>query len=136
MIIERLKADLVRDEDQRLKPYTDTVGKTTIGVGRNLDDVGITVEESDYLLENDIGRSMADLDRNAPWWRNLPERPARGLVNMCFNMGWPRLSGFKNMLAALEAGDWQQAATEALDSRWAKQVGARSERIASLIREA
>ncbi|MCP4536925.1 MAG: glycoside hydrolase family protein, partial [Chloroflexi bacterium] len=122
MKIDTLKADLIRDEGLKLKPYTDTVGKLTIGVGRNLDDVGITEDEADYLLGNDVNWAMDDLDRNVAWWRDLPEGPARALVNMCFNMGWSRLSGFRNMLAALEAGDWQQAATEALDSRWASQV--------------
>jgi len=135
MDMNELKAELVRDEGLRLKPYEDTAGKLTIGVGRNLDDVGLTEEEAGYLLENDVGRSMVDLDRNAPWWRSMSDARQRALVNMCFNLGWPRLSQFKNMLAALEAGDFVRAAAEALDSRWARQVGRRSARIAVRIRE-
>ncbi len=135
MNIEQMKTELVRDEGLRLKPYKDTVGKLTIGVGRNLDDVGITEEEAGYLLENDIGRAMADLDRNVPWWRSLSDARQRAMINMCFNLGWPRLSQFQNMLAALEAGDYERAAIEALDSRWARQVGSRAARVAAQIME-
>lgn len=129
-----ITADLVRDEGLRLKPYTDTVGKLTIGVGRNLDDRGITEDEAMYLLRNDIMIAVDDLDRNVPWWRGLPDGPRRALVNMSLNLGWPRLSGFRNMLMALEAGDYDTAATEALDSKWARQVGDRAERLSTLIR--
>ena len=135
MLKTDLVRDLVRDEGMRLKPYTDTVGKVTIGVGRNLDDVGISEDEALAMLDADIDRSMADLDRTLPWLFERPEPVRRALVNMCFNLGWPRLSGFRNMLDALEAGDYDRAAAEALDSRWARQVGARAERIAALFRE-
>ena len=135
MDIARIKDDLRRDEGLRLTPYHCTAGKLTIGVGRNLDDLGITAEEADYLLENDIGRVAMELDHNIPWWRGLPAGAQRALVNMAFNLGWPRLSGFTNMLAALEAGDMATAAAEALNSRWAGQVGERADRIAALIRE-
>jgi lysozyme len=133
-MIEQLTGDLIRDEGLRLKPYKDTVGKLTIGIGRNLDDVGITENEARYLLENDIGVAMSELDREALWWRDLPEPAQRGLVNMCFNLGWPRLSKFMGMLGALEAGDYHSAAEEALDSRWSAQVGDRARRIADLYR--
>lgn len=135
MDMNALKDDLARDEGCRLKPYQDTEGLLTIGIGRNLDDVGITSEEAYHLLENDIGGVMADLDRNAPWWRHLTEPRQRALANMAFNLGWPRFSGFRNMLAALQAGEFERAAGEALDSKWARQVGARATRIAEMIRE-
>ena len=135
MDMTKLKAELIRDEGLRLKPYRCTAGKLTIGVGRNLDDVGLADEEAKYLLKTDIDRAMDGLDRNVPWWRSMTDARRRALVNMCFNLGWPRLSQFKNMLAHLQAGDFERAAAEALDSRWAQQVGERSERIAALIRE-
>lgn len=135
MDVALLKRDLARDEGMRLKPYRCTAGRLTIGVGRNLDDVGITAEEADYLLENDLGRAMADLDRALPWWRGLSEARQRALVNMAFNVGLSRLLGFKAMLAALRAGRWGEAAAEALESAWARQVGARAARIAATIRE-
>ena len=135
MDIEHLLADLRRDESLKNKPYRDTVGKTTIGIGRNLDDVGISDDEALTLCRNDISRAMADLDRNAPWWRSLSEARQRALANMCFNMGWGRLSGFVRLLAALQAGDWATAKNEALTSKWAAQVGNRASRIALMFEE-
>ena len=135
MDLATLKAELRRDEGVRLKPYRDAVGKLTIGVGRNLDDVGITAAEAELLLDADVGRAAADLDRTLPWWRRLTEARQRALLNMAFNLGLPRLLGFEGMLAALAAGDPVRAAAEALDRRWARQVGERAQRIARMIRE-
>ena len=132
----QLEQDLIRDEGERLKPYKCTAGKVTIGVGRNLDDVGISKHESRMMLEEDIKRIGWELDRNIEGWRQYPEGVARGIANMCFNLGWPRLSGFKKMLAAIREGDYDRAADEALDSKWANQVGARADRIAALFRGA
>lgn len=132
--MKELKLDLMRDEGLELKPYTDTVGKTTIGFGRNLSDVGITKDEAMSMLDHDVDGVVADLDRSLPWWRDMDEGPRRAICNMCFNLGIRRLLGFKKMLAMLEAGEYHTAAHEALDSRWAKQVGDRAERIADLIR--
>lgn len=129
-----LRTELVRDEGLRLKPYIDTAGKLTIGVGRNLGDRGIAHDEALLLLDNDIRAACSDLDRNAPWWRGLSEGRQRALLNMTFNLGWPRISAFKGMLAALQSGQYLRAADEALDSAWARQVGARAARIAALIR--
>ncbi len=129
-----LVADLRRDEGVAHKPYRDTEGILSIGVGRNLEDRGISDEEIDFLLANDLQWVVVDLDRGAPWWREMTTNRQRALANMVFNLGWPRLSGFRKMLAALEAGDYDEAANQALDSRWAIQVGARAERIAELFR--
>lgn len=131
---QALIAELTRDEGLRFKPYKCTAGKLTIGIGRNLDDVGISEEEAYFLCGNDIDAAADDLDQNVPWFRQLSDTRQRALVNMCFNLGWPRLSGFRNMLMALKEGDYDRAASEALDSRWARQVGARSERIAEMYR--
>jgi lysozyme len=130
----RLMEDLELDEDVRLKPYRDSVGKLTIGVGRNLDDMGISPDEAQMLLEHDITKVERDLDRNVPWWRQMTEPRQRALLNMCFNLGWPKLAGFKQTLGYLEAGQYAEAATACLDSLWARQVGARAERIATLFR--
>jgi len=133
--IHLIKRELMQDEGLRLKPYRCTAGRLTIGVGRNLDDMGITAEEADYLLENDIGRAMAELDRALPWWRGLSEARQRALANMCFNLGIARLMRFKGMLADMAAGDHAGAAREAMDSAWARQVGPRARRIAALLAE-
>ena len=132
---EKLRADLTRDEGMRLKPYRCTEGKLTIGVGRNLDAVGISAEEAYLLLDHDIAAIVAGLDRALPWWRSLSEARQRALLNMGFNLGLSRLLGFRQMLAAFQQGDYQTAAAQALDSAWAQQVGERAQRIAALIRE-
>lgn len=129
-----LKADLRRDEAVRLKPYSDTKGKLTIGVGRNLTDRGITEAECDAMLEHDIDVVAHELAIALPWAAGLSEPRQRALANMAFNMGVPTLRDFKNMLAALEAGDWDKASAEALASRWAGQVGERAKRIAAVFK--
>lgn len=124
---------LIRHEELKLKPYTDTAGKLTIGVGRNLDDMGLTENEARYLLENDLGRVRAELDAALPWWRALDEPRRTVLLNMTFNMGLSRLLTFTKFLHALAHGDYQRAAGEMLDSLWAKQVHRRAVELASLM---
>ena len=135
MNLTALKEELIRDEGLRLKPYRDTVGKLTIGVGRNLDDVGITKDEAMHLLECDIRRVKADLDLALSWWRGLDDVRQRALVNMAFNLGITRLMGFKNTLAAIRAGNYVDAAKGMLDSKWATQVGERATRLAAMMVE-
>jgi lysozyme len=127
--------DLERDEGLRRFPYRDTVNKLTIGIGRNLDDNGISEDEAKMLLRNDIADILATLRTNIVGWSELGEARQRALCNLGFNMGWTRLSRFKKMRAALESGDYELAADEALNSRWAKQVGARAQRVAALLRQ-
>lgn len=136
MNVNLLIDDLKRDEGVRLMPYRDSVGKLTIGVGRNIEDRGITARETGVMLATDIEIVFGELDANIPGWRELPEPCQRGLANMCFNLGWPRLSKFKNMIEALRTGDYARAAAEALNSQWSQQVGGRAERIAELYRSA
>ena len=107
----------------------------SIGIGRNLEDRGLSDDEILILLGNDLVWVAADLDRELPWWREMPEPKQRALANMCFNLGMPRLSKFKLMLTALEKGDWAEAANQARDSKWADQVGERANRIAELFLE-
>lgn len=120
-------------EGERLKPYRDTVGKLTIGIGRNLDDRGITADESAMLLSNDIGDVERELQRALPWVTALDEVRQRVLLDMAFNMGVPGLLAFKKTLGAVQAGQYQQAATMMLDSRWAGQVGQRAERLSRMM---
>lgn len=145
MDLQKLKADLTRDESSRQFPYMDCCGKPwrecsciekgklTIGIGRNLDDVGLSPGERDFLLGNDITTVEADLDMALPFWRSLSEGRQRALANMCFNMGVHKLLLFQGMLAAMRAGDWAGASSEALDSAWAREVGPRAQRIAVLL---
>ena len=125
---------LIKHEGLRLKPYRDTVGKLTIGVGRNLDDVGITREEALYLLGNDIFRVKAGLYDAFLWSINLDAVRKDVVINMVFNLGLGRFKRFKRMIAAIERQDWDGAAKEMLDSKWAKQVGRRAIELAQMMK--
>lgn len=125
-----LRDQLIRDEGLRLKPYKDGVGKLTIGVGRNLDDVGLSLGEAEYLLDNDIRRATSDVVARIPWCHTLDDVRFAVLVNMSFNLGIGGLLGFTKALAAMEKGEWQAAANAMLDSKWRRQVGIRAERLA------
>lgn len=130
----KLIAELVKDEGLRLKPYKCTAGKTTIGVGRNLDDVGISKDEAYSLLASDISRVKKECERQ-PWWLAVVDDPVRSrvMLNMCFNLGIRRLSGFKNTLDAVHDKRWRDAAAGMRASMWAKQVGGRAERLAKMM---
>ena len=132
---EQLIEELKRDEGVVLTLYQCSAGKNTIGVGRNLDDRGITDDESNYLLGNDIDICVEELTNAFLWFKDLSDTRQRVMVNMCFNLGLSRLMGFKNFLTAMEAGDWEPAGVEMLDSRWAVQVGPRSTRLKDLVLE-
>ena len=134
MDVEALIRQLERHEGYRRHPYQDSVGKLTVGIGRNLDDVGLTRDEAQYLARRDVDRVCRELDDRLTWWRSLDEVRQRALADMGFNLGVPGLLGFRRMLAALEAGDYKTAAAEALDSLWARQVGQRATAIAGMIR--
>jgi lysozyme len=124
---------LIHHEGLRLKPYTDAVGKLTVGVGRNLEDTGITREEALILLENDIQRASRQLDQSLPWWKSLSKTRQKVLVSMVFNLGMSRLLGFRDMLAALQDGDYSAAADHMLASKWASQVGVRAVELAYMM---
>lgn len=128
-----LKQQLMRDEGLRLHPYTDTAGKLTIGFGRNLDDVGISREEAEDMLDNDIEQVQSELS-NFDWYNQLNAKRRDVIANMCFNLGLPTLMQFENMIAALSAHQYNRAADEMLDSKWARQVGARATRLAEVMR--
>jgi lysozyme len=123
----------MRHEGCKLNPYKDTVGVLTIGYGRNLEDKGITKAEALMMLRNDIEDVKASLEPFS-WYKKQNPARKRTLVNMCFNLGLSGLLKFKRMIEALERDDYNQAAHEALDSKWAQQVGGRALEIAEVIR--
>ncbi len=129
----RLIAQLRKHEGVEHKPYTDTVGKLTIGVGRNLDDRGLSDHEIDFLLQNDIQLVEEELDQWWSHWRSLNQTRQLVVADMMFNMGRPRLSQFKMFLAALQAADYEMASTEMLDSKWAGQVKGRATTLADMM---
>jgi|SRR3990167_11494542 len=134
MNLDKLQESLRIHEGLKLKPYTDTEGHLTIGFGHNLDN-GITIKQAYALLADDIDTAKKELDRYLPGWMGHDDARQNVLIEMVFNMGMPRLSGFKKMLAALDSRDYAQAAKEMEDSKWAKQVGARAQTLAKQMRE-
>lgn len=133
----RLRSQLIYDEGLRRKPYVDTVGKLTIGVGRNLDDVGISQAEAMFMLEGDIDRCVRDCVAAFVWFPLLDPVRQTVIVAMCFNMGIGNtkrgLRSFVNTLAAIGRGDYVAAADGMRRSQWARQVGKRAERLALLM---
>ena len=114
--------------------YRDPVGKLTIGWGRNLDDVGLSDDEAEMLLLHDVERTAAAVRAALPWAAQLDEVRRAVLIELAFNMGLGGLLTFERMLEALQRGDWDTAAQELLDSRYARQVGARARRLAERLR--
>tara|TARA_R100000388_G_scaffold65902_1_gene47874 strand:- start:649 stop:1074 length:426 start_codon:yes stop_codon:yes gene_type:complete len=131
-LIEQLK----RHEGVRTHAYQCTANMTTVGVGRNIDEdggLGLSIDEIEFLLENDIRRCKQELI-TLPWFSQIDSVRQDALINMCFNLGMTRLLGFKNALTAMSVGDYDTAADEFMDSRWAKQVGRRAEEVCTMIR--
>ena len=131
---ESLKDQLRIDEGVRQFPYVDTRGKITVGVGHNLTDNGLSDDEINYLLDNDIDHAVDELDKNFSWWRAMTDNRQQALTNFCFNVGIGTVLTFKNTMAHMQAGDYQAAANSILQSKWALQVHDRANRIADQIR--
>ena len=129
-----LLEDFKRDEGYRSRMYVDTVGKRTIGYGWNIDDRAIRQDEAILRARNDRDEAIAELTGTFPWFPFLSDNRKRALGNMCMNLGMLKLLRFKKMIAALIKENWEEAANQALDSKWADQVGNRAVRIAELIR--
>lgn len=130
---EALRQQLIDHEGLRLKIYVDTVGKRTIGVGRNLDDKGITQAEALHLLDNDLWECITDLV-GFEWFERLDPVRQRALVDMRFNLGPTRFRTFHRTLLALANGQYGVAADGMLASKWASQVGRRATRLAGMVR--
>jgi lysozyme len=132
MLTPELEDMLIRHEGLRLKPYHCTAGKLTIGVGRNLDDNGITDAEARMMLSNDV--VVAEIDAlKFPWFKDLNQPRKDAILNMLFNLGLARFRGFKNFIASMEAEDYKGASEEMLSSKWADQVGSRAIELSFII---
>jgi len=129
--------DLESDEGLRLHAYQDSVGVWTIGWGHTGPEVlpGLTwtSDEAHDGLVADIARTQNQLDARLPWWRTLNDVRQDVIVELAFNLGVGGLLTFHNTLAAVQAGNWQLAASDMLLSKWAKQVGERAMRLANLM---
>lgn len=134
MIRDKLIAQLTLDEGKRNKPYRDSVGKLTIGIGRNLDDIGVSDDEINFMLSNDIDKVAKHLDGMMPWWRSMNDARQNAFCNFVFNVGIGTAMTFKKTLTLLQAGKYPEAADAMMQSKWASQVGNRAVRITSMIR--
>ena len=135
--MNNLREMLKRHEGVKAHAYKCTAGKITVGVGRNIDSdggIGLSDEEIDFLLDNDIVRCIQELNGVFPWFNSLDTVRSDAIIDICFNLGLPRLMLFQKAIKAMKAGDYEAAADEFFDSRWAKQVGNRAIEICEMIR--
>jgi len=143
---EDIVNQLIKHEGLRLKPYQDTVGKWTIGVGRNFDDVkfskeelleliqtGVTYEWCMMLLDNDITQTITECQR-FDWFDDLSDVRKKVIIDMVFNMGLTLFRGFKKTIDYISRADYDSAATEMLDSTWKTQVGTRAITLSNMMR--
>jgi len=130
---QRLFKQLRLHEGVEKFPYRCTAGYLTIGVGRNIEERGLLDDEIDFILDNDIEVVMNEVSVTFDWFFDLSEVRQRVVADMIFNIGMPRFKQFKKMIAALEEGDWFEAANQMMDSKWAKQVGKRAERLRDMM---
>ncbi len=135
MNLKRLKEVLMRHEGLSLKPYKCTSGKLTIGYGRNIEDVGITQEEASFLLANDIKKVIEQVSTKFKWFKDLSPTRQEVVINMVFNLGLQGFSSFKNTIHFLSSGQYEQAAIEMLESKWASQVGKRAKELSKMMLE-
>lgn len=121
-----------RHEGFRAKPYVDTVGKITIGYGRNLTDIGMSLDEIKYLFNNDLQRAY-DACAVYPWFLSLSEARKAACIDLAFNLG--NIGRFPKFCAAMAVSDYSSAANELVNSAWYKQVGIRGPELVALIRD-
>jgi len=131
---ELVRNMLLRHEGIRLKPYRCTAGKLTIGVGRNLEDKGISSAEAVQMLNNDIEGIVAVLTSKYQWFRELNEVRKAVIIDMAFNLGVAGFSAFRKTISFLAQHEYTKASQEMLDSKWALQVGKRANYLSTLLR--
>ena len=134
MDIDKLIAQLKVHEGVRSKVYLDTEGIETIGVGRNLRDRGLSDDEIELMLANDIRDFQEEVERAFSWWSDLDDVRQRVVVDMAFNMGLGSLSKFVNTLSHIENGRYEEAGVEMLDSKRARQVGERANVLSNMMK--
>ena len=130
----QLIRQLKRHEGMKLKLYKCSAKKWSIGIGRNLQDIGISEDEAETLLRHDIIEATNQLLNAFPWMGALNDARASAMINFTFNVGIGTVKKFKQTMEYMKNCDYENAATALLDSRYAKQVGSRANEIAEQIR--
>ena len=143
MNIDQLREQLKIDEGVKYEIYNDHLGYATFGIGHLVVEgdeehgkpIGTPISEErvNSVFDSDVATYVTEAKKVVPNLDTLPEEAQEVIVNMCFNMGAPRLSKFKKFIGGVNSGDWNTAAVEMMDSRWADQVGARATRLRNLI---
>ena len=139
MIEQQIVADLKADEGWRESAYQDHLGCWTIGYGFMIDERRkgrIPQKVAEYWLDYEIDRIVDRLYEALPWLPSAPDNIIRALVNMAYQLGVSGLLRFRKTLGLIEAGKYEEAAQEALRSRWAEQTPHRARRVADWIRQA
>jgi len=135
MNLKSLKKQLIMHEGLRLKPYQCPAGFYTIGIGRNLESNGISESEALVMLDNDIEECIRDIINIFPDWYSFSVNRQHAIIDMRFNLGLSRFRQFKKMIAAVNCSDWHEAAIQAKDSRWYRQVGLRAVTICAMLED-
>ena len=135
-LMDSAAEQLKQDEGLRLKPYKCTAGKLTIGYGRNIEEKGITKEEAETLLKNDIVECVKDLEEmfTQAGFKTLPFNIQKVLINMRYQLGGAGLRAFKNTLRACRDRQWQAMARQMQASKWYQQTTNRAQRLINLVR--
>jgi lysozyme len=144
MDLQRLQEDLADDEGIKYEIYLDHLGLPTFGIGHLVlesdeeygEDVGTPVSEDrvNECFERDIAITLEDCHKLYDDFDDLPEEAQLIIANMCFNLGYPRLSAFKGMKRGVDTRDWDTAADEMVDSKWYRQVTNRADRLVKRMR--
>tara|TARA_R110002020_G_scaffold402633_1_gene612784 strand:- start:81 stop:527 length:447 start_codon:yes stop_codon:yes gene_type:complete len=139
MELEILKKELIDDEGVKYEVYLDHLGYKTFGIGHlckatdpeNDFEVGqeVSKERVDECFDKDIDRVIEDCTILYDDFFTLPDEAQLIIANMMFNLGRPRLSNFVRMRKAVNEHNWQEAKIQMLDSKWARQVPNRANRL-------
>lgn len=117
-----------------LKPYRDTQGLLTIGIGRCIDRIGISEDEALYLFQNDKARVIASCRKEFDWFDKLDDIRKMVVIDMAFNLGLDGFKEFQKTLYYIRAGLYENAAIEMLDSKWAQQVRGRALELSEMMK--
>ena len=131
-LVEMIK----RHEGVKSKVYKCSQGFETIGVGRNISEsgLGLSDDEIEYLLANDIARVKDELADTYFWFNGINEARQDAMIDISFNLGQTRLRGFIKAIEAMSREQFDIAADEFMDSRWSQQVGNRAVEVTEMIR--
>jgi lysozyme len=132
---DKLRKLLMRHEGLRLRAYKCTAGKTTVGYGRNLDDVGVSEFEANFLLSNDIARTLQSCVDAFAWFNSIGLVRQDVIASLVFQLGLEGFETFKNVIAAMRAQDYAKAADEMENSLWFKQTPSRARELVQMMRD-